>query len=107
MYCTKCGIGIEERDAFCGQCGTPTGRGVVIPRPVRFTRSLYDKKIAGLCGGLGDHLVVDPTLVRLIFVVLAVCFPPFILGYLVAWMIVPLEAPRLMAPVGVNGTAVV
>ncbi len=107
MYCTKCGIGIEERDAFCAQCGTQTGRGPVRPAPGRFTRSLYDKKISGLCGGLGEYLVVDPTLVRLIFVVLLVCFPPFLVGYLVAWMVVPREAPRLVAPAAFNGAAVV
>lgn len=108
MYCTKCGIGFEDGDAFCAKCGTSTGRVSSRPSPTaRLTRSLYDKKIAGLCGGLGEYLVVDPTLVRLIFVVLLVCFPPFLLGYLVAWMVVPREAPRLAGPVPMSGPVVV
>lgn len=59
----------------------------------KFYRSVKDKKIAGLCGGLGEMLDVDPTLVRLGAVL--VCFitgvAPVVITYLVAWWIVPLR----------------
>ena len=54
-------------------------------------RSLTDRKIAGVAGGLGRHLNIDPTIVRVVFVVL--CFfggAGFVL-YGAAWLFVPEE----------------
>lgn len=61
----------------------------------RLFRSQRDKKIAGLCGGLGEYLDVDPTIVRLLAIVLCIGTGifPFLIGYLIAWMIVPI-APQ-------------
>ena len=39
----------------------------------KMTRSLNDRMIGGVCGGLGQYLDVDPTIIRLIFVFLALC----------------------------------
>lgn len=57
----------------------------------RLYRSETNRKIAGVCGGIGEHLDVDPTIVRLIAVVFTFVTGviPFIIGYLVAWWIVP------------------
>ncbi len=57
----------------------------------RLYRSEKDQKIAGVCGGIGELLEVDPTIVRLIAVVLgfATGIIPLLVGYLVAWWIVP------------------
>ena len=54
-------------------------------------RSETDKKIAGICGGIGEHLDVDPTIVRLVAIVFgfATGVIPFLIGYAVAWWIVP------------------
>ena len=59
----------------------------------RLYRSTKDRKIAGVCGGIAEHLDVDPTIVRLIAVVfaLATVVFPFLIGYLIAWWVVPLE----------------
>jgi len=59
----------------------------------RLHRSTRDRKIAGVCGGIAEHLDVDPTIVRLIAVVfaLATVVFPFLIGYLIAWWVVPLE----------------
>ncbi len=62
------------------------------PPPIkRLYRSESNRKIAGVCGGIGEHLDVDPTIVRLIAVVFTFVtgIIPFIIGYLVAWWIVP------------------
>ncbi|MEP0821879.1 MAG: PspC domain-containing protein [Ignavibacterium sp.] len=57
----------------------------------RLFRSETDRKIAGVCGGIGEYLDVDSTIVRLIAVVVtfATGIIPFVIGYLVAWWIVP------------------
>ena len=56
------------------------------------TRSAANRKIAGVCGGLGEYLGVDPTVVRLLWVVLSLV-PGLIAGgvvaYVIAWMIMP------------------
>ena len=59
----------------------------------RLYRSARDRKIAGVCGGIAEHLDVDPTIVRLIAVVfaLATVVAPFLIGYLIAWWVIPLE----------------
>ncbi|HTY37781.1 MAG TPA: PspC domain-containing protein [Bacteroidota bacterium] len=64
----------------------------------RLYRSFTNKKLAGLCGGLGEYLNVDPTVVRLVAVFggLATGIFPFVIGYIIAWMIVP-EAPSSVA----------
>ena len=101
MYCTKCGVVLDRSDTYCSHCGTPTGRlpttSASRPAP-RLTRSIYDAKIAGICGGLAEYLAVDPTFVRLLWLVATLCFPPLLLGYLGAWIIVPKEVPRLTSP---------
>ena len=55
----------------------------------RLTLSVTDKKIAGVCGGLAEYFGVDPTLVRLIAVVLALLGGSGLFIYLFAWMIMP------------------
>jgi phage shock protein PspC (stress-responsive transcriptional regulator) len=54
--------------------------------------SKTDKKIAGVCGGFAEYLDMDPTLVRLIWVIMALCVGWGVVGYLVAWIVMP-EAP--------------
>lgn len=61
--------------------------------PKRLTRSGRDKMLAGICGGIADYMVVDPTVVRLIFA-LATFFTvvfPGVLIYLIMWIVVPKE----------------
>jgi phage shock protein C len=59
------------------------------------TRKLYrsktNRQVAGVCGGLAQHFNVDPTLIRVLFVVLAVLGGSGILLDLALWIIVPGE----------------
>lgn len=55
-------------------------------------RSRRDKKIAGVCGGFAEYLDLDVTLVRLVWVMLALAGGWGLIGYLVAWLILPEEA---------------
>ncbi len=54
-------------------------------------RSQTNKKIAGICGGIGEIMNTDPTIIRLAMVVLGLATGlfPFFIGYLIAWWIVP------------------
>jgi phage shock protein C len=53
--------------------------------------SQKDKKIGGVCGGIGETYNLDPTLVRLAFVFLALitAILPMIATYIIAWIIIP------------------
>ena len=57
----------------------------------RIYRSQEDKKIAGILGGLGELLDIDPTLFRLsfVFIGLATGIIPLAVAYLVGWIIIP------------------
>ena len=58
-------------------------------------RKLYlsktDKKIFGVCGGIGETYDVDPSLIRLIaiFLCLLTLIMPVVITYLAAWLIIP------------------
>jgi len=54
-------------------------------------RSNTDKMLAGVCGGLAKHFDIDPTLVRLAFVLVTLMGGSGILAYLVCWVVIPRE----------------
>lgn len=56
-------------------------------------RSRKNKKIAGICGGIGEYFDIDPNLVRIIAAFICLT-PPGILAYIVAWIIIPEEQDR-------------
>ncbi len=58
----------------------------------RLYRSRHERVIAGVCGGLAQYFAVDPTLVRIIWVLLALSGTGVLL-YLVALLVIP-EEPR-------------
>jgi phage shock protein C len=59
------------------------------------TRKLYrskaNRKLAGVCGGLAQYFNVDATLIRVLFVLLAVLGGSGLVLYLAMWIIVPNE----------------
>jgi phage shock protein PspC (stress-responsive transcriptional regulator) len=59
------------------------------PSRRRVSRSKDDRVIGGVCGGLGEHLDVDPVLFRLGCVLLAFAGGSGLLAYLVAWLVLP------------------
>jgi phage shock protein C len=58
-------------------------------------RSRKERVIAGVCGGLADHFRIDPTWVRLIFVIFLLAGGAAFLAYVILWIIVPLEPANL------------
>ncbi|MBN2228742.1 MAG: PspC domain-containing protein [Candidatus Thorarchaeota archaeon] len=57
----------------------------------RVYRSRTNKVLFGVCGGLGNYLNVDPTLIRLIWIVFSLVYGAGILAYLIAIIIIPEE----------------
>lgn len=53
-------------------------------------RSNTNRMLCGVCGGLGEYFNIDPTIVRLLWAVLA-CSGPGLLAYLIAAVIIPLD----------------
>ncbi len=91
MYCTNCGKQVPAEAAYCAACGYTQ------PRPIarrRLVRPLKGRKIAGVCLGVAHYLELDVTLVRVIWVMLALIPLPVVgavLTYLVAWILMPNE----------------
>jgi phage shock protein C len=58
----------------------------------RLYRSKKDRILGGVCAGLGEHLDVDPTVIRLIWAVVSVLsLGTGIVIYVLAWIIIPEE----------------
>jgi phage shock protein PspC (stress-responsive transcriptional regulator) len=62
-------------------------------------RSSTDKKIAGVCAGLADYFDLDPTIVRVVWLLAILVGGTGILAYLVLWIVLP------VAPAGVIPTS--
>ena len=58
-------------------------------RDGKLTRSRSDRKLAGVCAGLADYSGIDATLIRILFVILAIAGGPGLLVYLALWLILP------------------
>ncbi len=54
-------------------------------------RSRIDRRIAGVCGGLGEYFGMDSTWVRLLFVLFLLLGGSALLVYIVMWIVVPLK----------------
>jgi phage shock protein C len=57
---------------------------------VRLYRSRKERMIAGVCGGLAEYYGIDPTWVRLLFVLLFFLGGSALLIYIIMWLVVPL-----------------
>jgi phage shock protein C len=65
-------------------------KGVRKPAPIkRLYRSGREKILGGVCGGIGEYLNVDPTLIRLLWILISLAYGMGILLYIIMWIIVP------------------
>ena len=76
-----------------GPMPPPAGDQQDPARPARLTRSRDERMIGGVAGGIAQYLGIDPVIVRLAFVVLALAGGGGVLAYLVAWLVIP-EQPE-------------
>jgi phage shock protein C len=89
MYCNHCGNEVRPDTQFCPKCGAAQAGARAAKRLIR---PLVGRKIGGVCLALANYWSVDPTLVRVIWVV-ATLLPPFpgIIVYLICWIVMPAE----------------
>ena len=61
-------------------------------------RSQKDRMVGGVCGGLGEYFGIDPTIVRLLFVLFSLTGGPGLIVYLIFLIIVPDESSIVSSP---------
>ena len=64
----------------------------------RLYRSLDDRMVAGVCGGVAKYFSLDPTLVRLLFVIFSIAGGPGLIAYIIMMIVVPEEPKDALAP---------
>jgi phage shock protein PspC (stress-responsive transcriptional regulator) len=100
MKCYDCGTENVEQAVFCGKCGAnlesvPSAKAQnqqVPPQQTRkeLVRCTNDKVLGGVCAGIGRHLDMDTSTVRLL-AVLIFFFSGSTIGlvYLILWAVLP------------------
>ena len=57
----------------------------------RLYKSSTDKKVCGVCGGIANYFDVDPTVIRLIWVIFTLAGGSGLIAYIIAAIIMPAE----------------
>jgi len=89
MFCPQCGKESRERVNYCCYCGTALSAAPAARKPL--SRPRVNRKIAGVCAGFAEYLDLDPSLVRILWALLALFGGFGLLGYIIAWIIMPEE----------------
>src|SRR5215469_8322593 len=93
MVCPKCSKEVADGSKFCYNCGVPLAGEAAAPgtAPVkRLMRSSTDKKVGGVCAGLADYFDLDPTLVRIVWLLAIFFAGTGFLIYIILWIALPL-----------------
>jgi len=93
MICPNCQKEIADGSKFCYSCGAQLAAGGhAAPHAVpakRLTRSVRDKKIAGVCAGIAEYFDLDPTLVRVLWLIAIFFGGTGFLLYIILWIVLP------------------
>jgi phage shock protein C len=101
MTCYNCQKDILEGSRYCYHCGAAqkplTAPPAAPAKPLR--RSRKHKVIAGVCGGFADYFNLDVSLVRVIWLLIALFGGGGIIAYIICWLVIPLEEEHAPAAV--------
>jgi phage shock protein PspC (stress-responsive transcriptional regulator) len=95
VKCKHCGCWLQSPSGFPAGA-QPFAQAGWKGSPARLTRSTADRMLAGVCGGVGRYLGVDPTIVRVVFAVgsfFTAVFPGLFLYVILALVIPNEDAP--------------
>jgi len=97
MYCNYCGKQIQDDARLCAYCGKPVGRvaGQAV-KLIRPPKGSPDRKIAGVCFGFAEYFDLDVTVVRVLWLIVALFGGGGVLAYIIAWIVMP-EAPEVVS----------
>ncbi len=106
MICVNCQRHIADGSNFCYNCGAKqpvaaaaTTNAAQYGGKKRLVRSSTDKKIGGVCGGLADYFDLDPTIIRIVWLLAILFAGTGLIAYAVLWIALPL------GPTGVVSTS--
>jgi phage shock protein C len=71
----------------------------------RLYLSRTNKVIAGVCGGLGEYFGIDPVILRVIAVVLVFAHGIGLIGYFIAWLVMPKRPAETVSTPASSSTA--
>jgi phage shock protein C len=96
MTCPNCQKDIVAGSTFCYNCGArQSGAAAPGTSPSagdrkRLVRSSTDKKLGGVCAGLADYFDLDPTMVRVLWLLAIFLGGTGFLVYIILWIVLPL-----------------
>jgi phage shock protein C len=92
MFCNYCGKQIQDDAAVCAYCGRRIGCAATPQKLMRAAKHSPDRKVAGVCAGFAAYFDLDVTIVRVVWLIVALFGGGGVLAYIIAWIVMP-EAP--------------